>query len=756
MVIVRIEDRFSGDPNTYGVVATAVDNGDGTITVTFTFSALPADATGTAIGWSTDGGITWTSSTGGVSSPRSITIPAAVYSYQFVVQRPGGNEIFNLDELDGEWTALEAAGDPLHLIVNNNGQSKIDNSVFGLQCVFKFNSTVNENLNKLLRGTYSDRRYYMTVAIEEEDRFVFKGFISLADTQEAFMPVPNVVMLTATDGLGVLKNKSLLDFDGNNPTNENLIIKYIAWCLKQTGLNENINVVMNIREEDAGGILADPTAHMYNTQFLDAKTFEKEIGESEDCYSVLEKVLKRCRLGQRHGEWWIKNVDEFDTQPDYVAVFDSMGEFVEMGGGAVYEKEIGGGLDMWWSQESQVVSFSSPSKFAKETYKYQHPKEVPCNSDFSRGALTDTITADDKRYNTECWDKLWSNTSSDDPATGIYTRKIFESGVEKERYLVIEGNSQFRFAMSEAIPMNARDKFRLDIQRSLSTDVTGSGFYRDNHVQVRLYADDGTFWTHQSKTSASNERKWVQCDATFRTFQNFFSIEGDASDDLREIATLYDNECAPLPVGGVIKILLYRSSLFGSTRNTHFSCRFEYLALINGAYELFTGQQHKVIGQYDDIQMVEDEVFINDSPSKIFKGALQKWNGTDYVLSGRFWNAAVNPAGPPDESYYHQFGYIQTFNTWNQCRLLNRILTGSVQGTESGSTDLLNKSDLPTIFHTYYLRDVNEHTNNKMFLSLSYDMDLRLCEWRPVLREVFDMAQGKAYNDSYDFKYLTR
>ncbi|MEQ1678917.1 MAG: hypothetical protein ABL876_19635, partial [Chitinophagaceae bacterium] len=90
------------------------------------------------------------------------------------------------------------------------------------------------------------------------------------------------ITLTAVDGLGSLKNKTLKDFTDANPSGKHKIIEYIAWCLKQTGVEENINVVMNIREEDDGTIAAAPSKHFYNTQYLDAKTFESEIGESED------------------------------------------------------------------------------------------------------------------------------------------------------------------------------------------------------------------------------------------------------------------------------------------------------------------------------------------------------------------------------------------------------------------------------------------------------------------------------------------
>jgi hypothetical protein len=88
---------------------------------------------------------------------------------------------------------------------------------------------------------------------------------------------------------------------------------------------------------------------------------------------------------------------------------------------------------------------------------------------------------------------------------------------------------------------------------------------------------------------------------------------------------------------------------------------------------------------------------------------------------------------------------------------VNRIFRGSIQGIESSSVDARDKGDLPTIFHSYLLTDTDEHTNNKKFMLLSYDMDLRKCEFRTsVFREAIDTVTGKKYDDTYEAKYTTQ
>jgi hypothetical protein len=189
--------------------------------------------------------------------------------------------------------------------------------------------------------------------------------------------------------------------------------------------------------------------------------------------------------------------------------------------------------------------------------------------------------------------------------------------------------------MSEPIPVQAKDKFELSLERRLSSDVSGSGRIIENHIQVRLYGSNGTFWTHDSGSSVDPQRAWVQCTSTFRTNQKFFSIEYNVINDLTEAVGLYNGESAEIPVSGEIRILLYRSSEFGDTRDTYFSnVQFEYIPWVNGSYRQYTGQEHQVEQSGDYKASREENVYISDSPSRVYKGALQKVTGTTAIFTG--------------------------------------------------------------------------------------------------------------------------
>lgn len=92
----------------------------------------------------------------------------------------------------------------------------------------------------------SDNRWYVEI-ITGQPKTLFKGYLSLADMLQDFLPNPQILELTATDHLGMLKDIPLTDFDGENPITKNKISKYLAWALSKTGLSLPLNVVNNLR-----------------------------------------------------------------------------------------------------------------------------------------------------------------------------------------------------------------------------------------------------------------------------------------------------------------------------------------------------------------------------------------------------------------------------------------------------------------------------------------------------------------------------
>ena len=687
----------------------------------------------------------------------------------------------------------------------------------------------------------SDNRYRVEIRLNPDgaNTPLLFGFLSLADNQEDFLPDPNVLVLTATDHLGMIKDIPMTMPSGAVPSGKSKMIDYLSWCLRKTGLDLEIYVVNNLRhgsgeltnaatfssagnyfvtnslltnffypgqpltisgtasndgsfevesvdnsgvvtqvtlttaitvgEVAAGASFSDDTSNEYfYDHYLDAKTFEAEIGACEDCYQVIEKILGfDCFVTQYAGRWWIFRIDEWDTNDIYVTRYDYTGAFVSFEAGTTYNKSIGRGEDLSPVLADFLLMADRPHGSAKLTFNYEFPKEIPCNKEFERGDLigddgtevVEDITYTRKKYELDCWDLLWSDVTGDQPATiDIEVKRLFnELDYEQSRYINIpqEVTGKFHFIRSESIPVMAGDKMTIDITRSLSADISGTTNYSDQCLQVRLYASDGTWWTHHGRTSTANDYPfWRQCMTEFEIDDldlEWYVIEGDEEDDQRNHISLYDGETAPFPKDGEIKICVFQSNLYRPDADTHIhKIDFEYIPKINGTFSKYTGQYQKVTRSGSGyLAKIDDTVNVGDSPKPILKGGIFRQIST-YVfkLAERWFPYNVFGLTLPQDGndYAHPYGEVQIRSVFNQYRNANRIFSGSVAGLTE---------DWPDLIHKYSLTDVNPNTTDRFFMLASFEQNWKSGYFSGTWIEVYK-APGKSYTEDREFKYISQ
>ncbi|MEQ1678907.1 MAG: hypothetical protein ABL876_19585, partial [Chitinophagaceae bacterium] len=245
--LVKMFDQ-SGGGNPYNINVFTQQIGGGLRQVRFFFSNIPASATDTTIGYSSDNGATWTDASAGLASPATITVPDGIeYVYRFIVNYadPLLDETFLIEEL-GVTEYLTPTGHPLDIFVVNNDPDKFQ-TIKAKQAVLRFHSNRSINLATFRKGEKWDDRFY--VEIYKNSRIVMKGYPILDDMSEPFLDKRNEVNITMTDRLGTLKERELKDFDGTVPMNEKRLATIVAMALGKTGMNLPINVVSNLREE---------------------------------------------------------------------------------------------------------------------------------------------------------------------------------------------------------------------------------------------------------------------------------------------------------------------------------------------------------------------------------------------------------------------------------------------------------------------------------------------------------------------------
>lgn len=758
---IRLLDYDTPSPwPTWNVKFRTEDNGDGTITayVTWDPDLLPGDAV-TAL----FGGLPDDIEELGLSGSATVTLPDTVTQFVFGVERPSVT-IYTEPLSLGEEFELEMGETPLRRVVIDNDEDTFT-PIRSTQYEIQIHTSSNVNLGNFVDG--GDTRWYCEIETEAEG-IIFKGWLSLEDLSEDFMPHPNVLTLIATDGLGFLNDEPLVNFDGDTPQNEHPILNYLLWGLAKTGLSLPLKVNMNLRHETATPLVSDDSGdgHFFEFVHLDARTFEDEIGTCEDCYTVIEKILKDyCQLFQYKGQWVITAIDEQDASDRYFFTWNPDGTFV----GQTFEsfdKSVGVDLPLSFMNDDAIVKVRRSYRQIIERFNYRNWQEVICNIDFSRGITV--ISAPDLSaaestgtYEVDCWQV---RRILGQPVTStIYIQREFEYGYEKERYLVITPmttvNTPYDFAYPPPLVIEEEAKITVSFDFRFPSDFADGNVVYFPGV-IYILDNDGNYWYWWNFDTPNDISTF---DWYFRSAVdgegNFYlpfdrSAAGDP--DMSKWQSI-SVSLKPAPAGGEFYIgllQLHQEAGSGDNQNAYYAnLNVTYTPLINGSYNLYAGQTSTVTNEDLNTKALrEEEVFISDAPHRNMKGALLRLVGDDYVLTSGFYQANVFTTGDPAQEFIQPYGYWQAYAVWNQFRRTMRIFEAVIDGTDSDT-------EIPDMIHKYRLTDIDLNTTNgsdqyRLFQLLHAEMDMHLCEWKAFLIEVFNTAQEKQFT-GLEFKYIS-
>lgn len=578
----------------------------------------------------------------------------------------------------------------------------------------------------------------------------FMGNIVKDDISEAFQPRPNVVIMKAGDGFGVLKEIELTESDGDIPRGHFRIIDYITLCLRHINFDElPIYVAMNLYEQDTDPV----TSHAFWDQMLDALTFETETNSRDNCFTVLEKILDAfgCFITFDNSKYYIIRWDEWDNTTGDVntlrlAEFTFEGAFVEYHLIDV-DKIIAADSDL--DYEGHYLSFDSAQKRfqikaqeVKHVYKFEQPNELPCNSAFLRGTIiTDTPTL--KTYEIECWQMFRAipNVSNDGDS---YIRVVLNAGQETERYVVmaVQPSNALYYIESEHIYVNQFDKFSLSVDMRHNGQVetaSGSGTY--NVMQVRLYADNGDHWIFHPPSAGDPLVYWELSDGTWSTNNHFFNRTFDGTDDdtiWNSYGINFEDMTAGIPDTGTITILLVQVKKPNQFETQFSNLKFTITPFIDGSYNVLQGQQHIVTGNQSN-KFIEKEMFIGEPPHPLYKGALKKFVGGKYVLTETWQNFNDIFVLSGDRLAKHI-----VFQWWNQFRSTRVVIESDIQGL----TD-----NIPSLINRWFIKHGGQE--EKYFMLTSFTgMNFRDCGWHGVFVETSSGAGNRIYSDQWEFKYI--
>lgn len=721
------------------------------------------------------------------------------------------------DDAEEQIVTLHAAGEPLIISTTNNDRSKYQ-PIRSKQAVIRFLSDRN---NLLTAATFADAPddNWLVHVYTAAPVTIFKGFLMLSDVSQPFQPDPNIVELTASDHLPLLKEAPLVDFDGANPSGKYRVGTLLAMALRLTGLDLGIKVVNNLRHLDRDD-------HFYNSVYIDAKTFEDEVGTSVNAYEALAIILgEDCYLTQWQGYWWIMRIDEFDGNPQYVAEFTSAGELMSITSSAI-TKSIGNGQPVFFIRRDQVYETTRPVLHDRETFEYETPKEVPCNVDFERGTGAEPTggTVDETiDYTPECWlllrqDGVGIDQTPSADALGVI-RKIFDFGYEKDRYVIVQNGvaAANHYLKSEGIPVRAKDRLDISIDTRFDTNL---GITNVFPMTVRLEGNDGTVWDWRyNEADGTNQWENVGVGASVTNVQWSYNR---SADDTREWRTI-SAESKDIPVDGEVYL---RLTMLSATPNQiwYNSLRVEYLAYINGTYRKYTAQYTQITRDpATGYKTKREEVTrLSDSPKPLFKGAMfiidigaelfsgsVQFGATGFSLTGDlravytpgkwihvasasntgFYRVVISvynviggttavttdPAPTPvTEAAVISVAIFELTTAWYTAAPFAlgpppgdeyylpyttqqvRAIWNQYQGYRVFTGSVKGLGASWTdLLHKITLTDTDINTNNRYFMLISIVQNWRRDEWNAVFAEVYRTDTGKDYASPLTFKYLT-
>jgi hypothetical protein len=666
--------------------------------------------------------------------------------------------VFDADG-DSGLTSIEGSEEPAIMETPELDEDKTQ-AIRAKRLKIGFNSTDDPDLidADFFSGGGDDRfSAQLRLEFPPDDIYVFLGNLIADNNSEAFQPRPNPVSLIAVDGLNSLKGLELQD-DGELPVGHFTIAQFITMCLDIMPQYDGFRVIMNLYEEDTDPV----TSHAWAETFLDARTFEKDIDSREDRFTVLEKILEAfgCFIAYESREWWIIRWDEYDVIGTSVllhraATFDVNGNFVSYESvdltKHIAHDESGDYEGYRLSMDSAIKKFQRKASKLKHTYRFQQPKEVPCNVKFTRGTPIDTVLPL-LTFEPECWTMRKNYPGGlGSPTVDAYIGVRYDANdYETERYLAVPPVSSHltdsvTYLESEKIPVVVADKFNFSYEWRVETGGTfGAQYFLG---RVMLEGDDGSYWLlgHESIFDSSTPLRWWDTTGfTVNTAAGNIDIDTTLIDEEEWQSVSW--EAPPIPVSGNLYIWLNQmnqtTDADDNTTVNYTGLEFTYIPYINGTYKTSLAQSNEVSADNGSRKTIEKEMFISDSPRPLFKGALKKFDGTNYVLTEN-WNQYNNLLGITDD----RLSKHVVFAWWNQYRKRRTVIDTDVQGINPAT------ESIPGLIHRWKIHHATE--GDKWFMMTSMrSLNFRTCGGQYVFVETSDLDGDRDYEDTFTFKYI--
>ena len=561
------------------------------------------------------------------------------------------------------------------------------------------------------------------------------GYILQDDIEEVWDDGNHYLIIRAAEGFGLLKNIPFA-IAGAEPIGKYTPLQFIENALSTltTGVTADYYVLNNLFHDS---MVDTAGRHPLNQCYIDAKTFQQEGTEYDDCYTVIEKIC--AAFGQSiffDGQMWLFRPEELYTSYNNnlrVSNVTSVNQFEIL---TRYDIEIGVGREMQPIMPEMLRTINRATKFDEVDFYYNGFDEMLQNETFARGALTSS-SATTKTYNVDSWTFRRGGLDSTTAGTGTFAaREIYNSslgGGLLERYIFLDlatpaNDYQFVKSQSVAVPSLGIIKF--------TTDIKWANTITNNSIPVAwVILQSGSFYY-----CLNEEGEWILALSLFAASASYIRLDISSSSnvDMTTWNTI-QVESNILPVAG--NVTVYLGSQTFSTANIVYykNMEFEYLSSFESGQDI-----RKILGinsYFNKTSTINNsfkkEIFLDDHFSALHKGAIFQSDQT--TLTDADWYR-YRFAG---ESY----GFRRQNDTahWEHNRFNRNKIDVNMYGI---SWDTGSGFELMNFKNTY--RFMDDDVNKVYYPANISEIDLVNNTWSGTLVEVWDQTKDLPTTQTFE------
>ena len=450
------------------------------------------------------------------------------------------------------------------------------------------------------------------------------GYLTQDDFQEIWQDSNHIIVLTATDGIGKLNEVPFTDFSGNEVVGNDTPFNFIKYAMAKTPLLFSRYFAFNnlFNTSMTGGNNKMPLDQCK----IEAKTFQQQADKYDDSLTVLNKINTAFNqtIFMYNSTWVMLRLEEL-----YIPFTTNLKGFVEniFGVRSIIDKrydiEVGVNSEVKPITPEMLKFIVRRTKKDTVTFNYDEFNEVLCNETFSRGAST-SITPGLKQYQLDSWTRQYGSIGSPTTLTTGYGRneEYDSNGQLSDNYAYSDAYSSISYLRSCNINLLLNEKIDLKFNHKYKIGFTSIATL--DVAIVMLYGTTNNY-------TLNDDGAWYMSNATWTTNLKTLSLYYNGSSGVNSTDyQLLDIVSNPLPENGYINILLLSpdGTLFPGDRKQFNSLGFNVINQYNGYNDAsITGIQSIFTKTVEVRNEFEDEIFIDDGFSRIYKGTILQNNG---------------------------------------------------------------------------------------------------------------------------------